>query len=95
MTSHHQLALDLAREHGILRAAVAREHGVDSKTLTRLIRSGDLVRVGRGLYELPGADVSEHHTLAEIASRVPHGVICLLSALAFHDLTTQGWTRPG
>ena len=58
-------------------------------TMTRLVRAGELVRVGRGLYELPEADVSEHHTLAEVAQRVPHGVVCLLSALAFHGLTTE------
>jgi predicted transcriptional regulator of viral defense system len=45
--------------------------------------------VGRGLYAIPKARVTEHHTLVEAAVRVPHGVICLLSALRFHDLTTQ------
>jgi predicted transcriptional regulator of viral defense system len=45
--------------------------------------------VGRGLYVLPDADVSEHHSLAEASKRVPHGVVCLLSALRFHNLTTQ------
>jgi len=41
------------------------------------------------MYELPNADVTENHSLAEACRRVPHGVICLLSALRFHDLTTQ------
>jgi predicted transcriptional regulator of viral defense system len=57
--------------------------------LWRLYRKEKLERVGRGLYVLPGADLTEHHTLAEAALRVPHGVVCLLSALCFHDLTTQ------
>lgn len=48
-----------------------------------------MTRVGRGLYRLAGADVTEHYTLAAVARRVPHGVVCLLSALRFHDLTTQ------
>ncbi len=83
------IALSMARDAGVLRAGDARAEGVSSTTLTRLVRSGDLVRVGRGLYELPDADVSEHHTLAEVARRAPHTVVCLLSALAFHDLTTE------
>jgi predicted transcriptional regulator of viral defense system len=57
--------------------------------LWRLYRKEKLERVGRGLYALPGAELTEHHTLAEAALRVPHGVVCLLSALRFHDLTTQ------
>jgi predicted transcriptional regulator of viral defense system len=46
-------------------------------------------RVGRGLYVAQGNRVTEHHTLVEAAKRVPHGVVCLLSALRFHGLTTQ------
>ena len=46
-------------------------------------------RVGRGLYTLPGAVLTERHSLAEACRRVPGGVVCLLSALRFHDLTTQ------
>ena len=45
--------------------------------------------MGRGLYVADGSRVTEHHTLVEAAKRVPHGVICLLSALRFHGLTTQ------
>jgi predicted transcriptional regulator of viral defense system len=57
--------------------------------LARLAKAGDLERVGRGLYTKPKAKVTEHHTLVEAAVRVPHGVVCLLSALRFHKLTTQ------
>jgi len=46
-------------------------------------------RVGRGLYRLARAETSEHITLAEAAKLVPNGVVCLLSALSFHGLTTQ------
>ncbi len=79
----------MARDAGVLRARDARKAGVSSTTLTRLVQSSELDRVGRGLYELPNADVSEHHTLAEVARRAPHTVVCLLSALAFHDMTTE------
>jgi len=57
--------------------------------LTRLTREGLVRRVGRGLYEVADADWSAHHSLAEVAKRVPNGVVCLLSALQFHELTTQ------
>ena len=58
-------------------------------SLTRAVRRGQLERVGRGLYGLPGREVSAHGSLAEVARRVPKGVVCLLSALRFHGLTTQ------
>ncbi len=52
-------------------------------------QSGDLKRLSPGLYTLPDAPVTEHSLLAEAAKRVPHGVVCLISALAYHGLTTQ------
>lgn len=54
-----------------------------------LFRDGRLDRVGRGLYTHPDAPVSENHPFALVAKRVPESVICLLSALRFHELTTQ------
>jgi predicted transcriptional regulator of viral defense system len=63
--------------------------GIPRVSLTRAVRLGQLERVGRGLYGLPGREVSAHGSLAEVARRVPKGVVCLLSALRFHDLTTQ------
>ncbi len=67
----------------------SRDAGVSRVTLARLAKAGDIERVGRGLYARPNAKVTEHHTLVEAAVRVPHGVVCLLSALRFHKLTTQ------
>jgi predicted transcriptional regulator of viral defense system len=58
-------------------------------SLTRAVRRGQLERVGRGLYGLPGREISAHGSLAEVALRVPKGIISLLSALRFHGLTTQ------
>ena len=54
-----------------------------------MVRSGALQRISRGLYAWPERDESEHAALAEVAAQVPTGVICLLSALRFHGLTTQ------
>ena len=81
--------LDLVRDAGILRPRDLDEHGIPRVYLSRLHDAGLLERVGRGLYRLPDAPVSEHHSLALAAKRVPKGVVCLLSALRFHDLTTQ------
>jgi predicted transcriptional regulator of viral defense system len=57
--------------------------------LLRLMRRGVLERSGRGLYRLADAPVTEHHSLAEVGKRLPHATVCLLSALVFHQITTQ------
>ena len=57
--------------------------------LSRLTAAGKLERVARGVYALPGRAISEHRSLAEVALRVPKGVICLLSALRVHGIGTQ------
>lgn len=57
--------------------------------LTRLVSAGKLERVARGVYSLPKQSISEHRSLAEVAIRIPRGVICLLSALRVHDIGTQ------
>jgi predicted transcriptional regulator of viral defense system len=84
-----QRILEIAEQEGVLRPRDLDAHGIPRIYLGRLCERGLLDRVGRGLYVLPDADVSEHHTLAEAGKRVPHGVVCLLSALRFHGLTTQ------
>jgi len=57
--------------------------------LTRLVQSGRLERVARGLYRLPEMIVSEKEALITIALKVPKAVFCLLTALHFYELTTQ------
>jgi predicted transcriptional regulator of viral defense system len=81
--------LDLAREKGILRPRDLQLRGLPADYLWRLHQKDKLEKVGRGLYAFPEADIGEHHSLVEAALRVPHGVVCLLSALRFHELTTQ------
>jgi predicted transcriptional regulator of viral defense system len=81
--------LALARKTGVLRGQDVDAAGIPRVVLTRLHRSGRLNRLGRGLYALPEADLTENHALAEVARRIPHAIICLLSALRFHRLTTQ------
>ena len=82
-------ALDLARRRGVLRAKDLAPHGIARTFLQRLVRSGAIERVGRGLYVVSGADLGEKQTLAEASRLLPNGVICLLSALQFHGFTTQ------
>jgi predicted transcriptional regulator of viral defense system len=63
--------------------------GIPRAYLSRLVAKGVLEQSARGLYRLANADVTELHTLAEVAARVPHGIVCLLSALQVHGLTTE------
>jgi predicted transcriptional regulator of viral defense system len=81
--------LDLARKSAILRPRDLEEKGLPPDYLWRLHKQGKLEKVGRGMYASRGANVSEHQTVVQAALRVLHGVVCLLSALRFHDLTTQ------
>ena len=82
--------LALAHEHGVIRPRDVAALGFAPGTvLHRLVRKGQLERSGRGLYSLVGAQITEHHTLVEAAKHLPSGVVCLLSALRFHDLGTQ------
>jgi len=74
---------------GLIRPRDVEAAGVHREYLLRLYRNGELIRVGRGLYSLPGGQTSELLSLAEVAKRVPNAVICLVSALGFHHLTTQ------
>jgi predicted transcriptional regulator of viral defense system len=74
---------------GVVRPRDVAGQGVSRTRIQRLTESGGLERVGRGLYVPAGTRITEHHTLVEAAKRVPGGVVCLLSALSFHRLTTQ------
>ncbi len=87
--SHPQRVLDLARTKRLLRAGDLAALGAPRVVLSRLAARGQLERVGRGLYRLPDADVSESQGLAAVAVKAPQAVFCLLTALQFHELTTQ------
>jgi predicted transcriptional regulator of viral defense system len=73
----------------LLRSRDLVAQGVSRVDLREALRTGLLERAGRGLYRPPGAEITEHHTLAEVGKRIPHGIVCLLSALSFHRLTSQ------
>lgn len=84
-----QRVLDLLGERGMLRPSDLAAIGTHRVVLTRMMAKGLLERVGRGIYRLPENQGSEHESLIAVATRVPQAVFCLLSALQFHQLTTQ------
>lgn len=88
-TTTSQQLQQLLRGGKLLRAADLTRLGISRVSLSRLVGRGVLVRCGRGIYRGADGEVDANHTLASIALRVPQGVICLLSALRFHGLTTQ------
>ena len=83
-----QALLRLARK-GLVRARDLDEAGIPRAYLRRLCDRGVLERVDRGLYRLVDAPVTELHSLAEVAVRVPQATVCLGSALQLHGLTTE------
>lgn len=81
--------LDFVRKKGIVRADDLKSVGISRNYLYSLHKEGLLEKSARGLYALPEAPITEHSGLAEIAKRFPNAVVCLISALTFHDVTTQ------
>ena len=78
-----------ARDRGMVRARDLRRLRIPTAVLTRLVREGQLIRRSRGVYTVPEHEPTEHTDLAAVATRAPNAAICLLSALRFHELTTQ------
>lgn len=75
------------RRQGIARLSELKSLGVTAASVSRMVAAGSIIRLSRGLYQLPDATIDSHQSLAEATKRVPRGVVCLTSALAFHDLT--------
>ena len=87
--SHTDRVLELARRVGVVRPKDLKALNIPEVYLWRLHHRGLLEQVGRGLYATKNANVTQNHSLAEAAKRVPHAVLCLLSALRFYQMTTQ------
>jgi predicted transcriptional regulator of viral defense system len=81
--------IQLLEDHPLARARELKAAGIDAATIARAVRAGAVIRAGRGLYQLPGSELDLESTLAEASKRVPRGVICMTSALAYHQLTDQ------
>ena len=87
--SRDNQALRVIRRLGIVRPTQLEAHGVPRNRLYRLVQKGLVERRARGIYTACEHPVTAEHTLATVAKQVPGGVFCLLTALRFHELTTQ------
>lgn len=87
--THSEKVLQVARRQGVLWPFELDHYGIPRVILRRMEASGQLTRVSRGLYSLPNPNATEHRSTVEVSKKIPNGVICLLSALRFHGLTTQ------
>lgn len=87
--THEETVLDLIRGTAVLRSRDLAPHRIPRAVLRRLVLQGKIRRIARGLYEPAESDPTEHQDLVEVCKRVPQGVVCLISALDFHGMTTQ------
>lgn len=76
-------------QHAPARARDLKDIAISATTISRAVADGEIIRIGRGLYQLEDSEMDTHTALAEIAKRAPKAVICLVSALSFHGLTDQ------
>lgn len=87
--SRQQQILELARIKGIIRAEDVEAVGISRNYLYRMLKEGLLEKSAVGLYTLPESPVTENSSLVEISKRMPQAVVCLISALSYHGITTQ------
>jgi hypothetical protein len=82
--------LETFRQHGgVLRTGQALMRGIHPAALYSLVEAGQLTRLARGLYRLADAQEFSNPDLAVVAAKAPDAVVCLISALSFHGITTQ------
>lgn len=84
-----QKILTIAKKTGVIRPRDLDQYHIDRKYLNLMYHQGIIDHIGRGLYVSKEIDLTERHSFVEVSSCVPKGVICLLSALNYHGLTTQ------
>ncbi len=82
-------ALRLIEKAGLARPRELEAEGISRAQLARLVNEGHVIRQARGIYVVSRHAPTETNTLAQVAKRVPGAVFCLLTALRFHELTTQ------
>lgn len=85
--TQQERVLSLLKRHGMARLFELTKEGITAATVARMREKGLVLQLSRGLYQLPDAAADANHSLAEAAKLVPKGVVCLVSALAFHQLT--------
>lgn len=81
--------IDIADRNGVIRPRDIEKNRIPRQYIYRLYAEGKLEKVARGLYKLPEKELAEDVMVLEVAKKIPHATLCLLSALRFHDMTTQ------
>jgi predicted transcriptional regulator of viral defense system len=90
MRKSYEIAKKIFQNHnGILRTSQAKKLGIDPKTLREMVDADILKKEGRGIYRLANLPSLSNPDLIQVALRIPQSVVCLISALSFHNLTTQ------
>lgn len=89
METQKQKIIDLARKKGMLKTSDIFDAGLHHETLRRLCEEGILEKTVRGVYKLANQEISIYHDLAVASTKAPRGVVCLLSALLYHEISTQ------
>jgi predicted transcriptional regulator of viral defense system len=87
--SQINLLYEYIKKAGMCRVRGAEKHGFRRRDFARLLEEGKIERLSRGLYRIAGASIGPDQGLRELALRAPDAVVCLISALQFHNLTTQ------
>ena len=85
--THRDRVISLLRRRGMARLKELLKEGVTATAVSRMQVDGEIIQLSRGLYQLPDASFHVNNALAQAAKLVPKGIICLTSALAFHELT--------
>lgn len=88
-TTQASRLLQYIESHGMVRPRDLEAIGVDRRVLKRLFDRGELIRRSRGVYTMADHEPTRHTDLAEVCARAPSVTVCLISALDFHELTTQ------
>jgi predicted transcriptional regulator of viral defense system len=90
MNSSFQKAINTFKNSGgVLRTSEALDAGIHPRTLYKLRDSGEVVELSRGVFQLSPFEASEYSDLVGVSKRVPNGVVCLISALSFFEITTE------
>lgn len=87
--SHIDRLLQHVQRHGVVRTRDLEALGVPRVALQRAVDRGQIIRRSRGIYVNPDHAATQHTDLAEVSARSPKAIVCLVSALEYHDLTTQ------
>ena len=89
MKTERSRVCELLQHSPVMTSGEITAEGIDTKTLTRMVRGGEIRRTARGLYTLADYTPGTYHSLIEAGKLVDHGIVCLLSALSFHEIGTQ------